>query len=113
MNVLIGLLVFLFYQRMVGLLASGSVDTTIRIWNVASGITIKTLTGHTGDVKSLVVLPDGLLASGSYNNTIRIWNFTTGFNIKTLYGHDNGISSLIDDGLLISGSYDTTIRIWS
>ncbi len=58
-----------------GLLASGSSDKTIRIWNVTSGITIKTLTGHTGGVWSLVVLPnDSLLTSGSDDKTIRIWS---------------------------------------
>ena len=33
-----------------GSLASGSWDTTIRIWNVTSGLTIKTLNGHTSFV---------------------------------------------------------------
>jgi len=58
-----------------GLLASGSYDKTIRIWNVNTGITIKKLTGHTGRVYSLVVLPDdSLLTSGSDDKTIRIWS---------------------------------------
>ena len=61
-----------------GLLASGSdYDLTIRIWNANTGITIKTLTGKTNAVTSLVVLPDGLLASGSMDSLIRIWNVTT------------------------------------
>ena len=41
---------------------------------ISTGITIKTLNGHTSYVNSLVVLPDdGLLASGSDDKTIRIW----------------------------------------
>ena len=55
-------------------MASGSWDKTIRIWNVTSGLTIKTLTGDTHSVTSLVVLQDGSLASGSYDATTRIWN---------------------------------------
>jgi len=66
-------------------LASGGDDKTIRIWNVTSGINIKILTGHTGSVRSLAVLPSGLLASGS-GNAIRIWNVSTGITINTLIG---------------------------
>ena len=36
-----------------------------RIWNVTSGEAIKTLTGHTGSVYCLALLPDGSLASSS------------------------------------------------
>ncbi len=66
-------------------MASGSAaDTTIKIWNINTGITIKTLYGHTHSVESLVVLPDGLLASCNSDKTIRIWNVTSGININTL-----------------------------
>jgi WD40 repeat protein len=35
----------------------------------------KPLTGHTGDVCSLVFCPDGkTLASSSLDNTVRLWN---------------------------------------
>ena len=55
-----------------GTLASGSDDTTIRVWDVKTGQTIKTLTGHINWVRSLAVIADGTLASGSYRE-IKIW----------------------------------------
>ncbi len=87
----------------------------INIWNVNTGIVIRTLTGHTDWIYSLVVLPDGLLASGCDDDTIRIWNFTTGINIKTLTGHSHDVRSLVvlSLDLLASSSFDQTIRIWS
>jgi len=56
-----------------GLLVSGSLDKTIRIWSPKSGEAIKILTGHTNWICSLAVLLDGSLASGSFDRTIRIW----------------------------------------
>ncbi len=56
------------------LLASGSGDKTIIIWNIKSEYKMNTLIGHTDWVRSLAVLPDGYLASGSDDKTIKIWN---------------------------------------
>ena len=47
-----------------GLLASGSDDNTIKIWDTDKGICVKTLSGHSKTVYNLTVLPNGLLASG-------------------------------------------------
>lgn len=57
------------------LLASGSKDNTIRVWDVASGHCTGTLTGHTGEVRSVAFSPGGArLASGSWDTTVRVWN---------------------------------------
>jgi WD40 repeat protein len=57
------------------LLASGSADETIKLWDVATGREVRTLEGHTGYVESVAFSPDGkLLASGSWDGTIKLWN---------------------------------------
>ncbi len=49
-----------------GYLASGSQDKTIKIWEVATGNELRTLTGHSETVFSVAYSPDGrYLASGS------------------------------------------------
>ena len=61
-------------------LASGSMDTTIKFWNTASGECEQTLKGHTVVVTSLCLLGDGVtLASGSFYDTIKFWHPDAGF----------------------------------
>jgi WD40 repeat protein len=56
------------------LLASGSYDETIKLWEVATGREVRTLKGHTNNVNSVAFSPDGrLLASGSNDSTIKLW----------------------------------------
>ena len=56
------------------MLASGSADQTIKIWDTVNGKELTTLNGHTSYVASLAVLPGNKLASGSYDKTIKIWD---------------------------------------
>ncbi len=57
------------------LMASGSVDKTIVLWDPATGNELLALKGHTGTVGSVAFSPDDKqLASGSADNTIKIWD---------------------------------------
>jgi serine/threonine protein kinase len=59
------------------LLAGGSTDKTIKIWDVRSGKYKTTIEGHQGSVNSVAFSPDGtLLASGSNDKTIKLWRVT-------------------------------------
>ncbi|CAI6316587.1 unnamed protein product [Periconia digitata] len=108
-------------------LASGSEDTTIKIWDWELGELERTVKGHTKGVLDVDFGgPRGgtLLASCSSDLTIKLWDPSDEYkNIRTLPGHDHSVSSIrfIPSGaagapssgnLLVSASRDKTLRIW-
>ena len=99
------------------LLASGSWDQTVRLWEIETEQLLHTLTGHTGEVNSVAFSLDGdTLVSGSWDGTIRLWNPRTGAVKRTLTDHSGGVSSVAfspDGKMLASGSADQTIILWN
>ena len=97
------------------LLASGD-DTTVRLWDPASGAHRRTLTGHTGTLFCVAFSPGGgLLASGSGDGTVRLWDPASGEHRGTLTGHTGTLFCVAfspDGRLLASGSGDGTVRLW-
>lgn len=108
-------------------LASGSEDTTIKIWDWELGELERTVKGHTKGVLDVDFGgPRGgtLLASCSSDLTIKLWDPSDDYkNIRTLPGHDHSVSAIrfIPSGaagspssgnLLVSASRDKTLRIW-
>lgn len=99
-----------------GRLASGGGDTTVRLWDPATGACTLTLEGtHTSWVRALAALPDDQLASGSCDKSIVIWNTVSGHYLRKLTGHTLTVESLcvLPDGRLASGSADNSVRLWN
>ncbi|KAM0271627.1 hypothetical protein ACHAQH_009034 [Verticillium albo-atrum] len=97
-------------------LASGSYDSTVKIWDTATGACIQTLEGHGDRISSVAFSADERrLASGSHDETIKIWDMATGACIQTFEGHHDAVSSVAfsaNGRRLASGSHDETIKIW-
>jgi len=99
------------------LIASGSTDNTVILWDSASGTLRHILNAHSMTVNSVCFSPDGqTLASASDDKTIRLWEVKTGVLLYTLTGHSGSVMSIVytsDGKTLISGSSDRTVRVWN
>ena len=99
-------------------LATGSDDSTVRLWDVAARRALGTpLTGHTNSVRSVAFSPDGrTLATGSYDNTVRLWDVATrraiGGDLTGDTGTVHSVAFSPDGKTLATGSYDNTVRLW-
>ncbi len=98
------------------LLAMGSSDRTVHLWDVEQQEQVGAFQGHTDSVYSAIFSPDGrLLASGSWDNTVRLWDVESRESVATLRGHTDMVWSVAfspDGKLLASSGYDNTIRLW-
>jgi WD40 repeat protein len=98
------------------LLASGSCDSTIKIWNLTTSSNIQNVTGHAGCVNSLVsvdYLNKTYLISASDDSTIRVWN--SSFDSIETY-HSVSVTAIVYDSLtkyVASGSTDNKINLFS
>ena len=112
-------------------MASGAIDRTLRIWNVptrttkrtleglrkpATGEAMLVLIGHLYGVRSVAFSPDGTrVVSGSSDETVRIWNVNTGEMERVLEGHTKYVWSVAfspDGTHVISGTAVDVVLIW-
>ena len=103
-------------------LASGSRDTTIRLWNTKITHHKVTLTGHSGWVTTVVFSSDGkTIASGatythwSSDSSIRLWDAKTGKHLRTIETPDlvRRLAFSPDNETLASINTNNAIHIWN
>ncbi len=98
------------------LLASGSSDQTIKLWDVATGTELRSLRGHTYNVESIAFSRDGkLLVSLGGGNDIRVWNVLEGSLRQTLKPSDyvNSIAISPDGQTIAGGDNRGRIKLWN
>ena len=104
------------------ILASGSVDNSIIIWDISNihkkiNKTKRIEEAHEKTVNCLAFCTDDkLLISGSADKFINIWSTDGWMKVKTYSGHTNGVRDLCitsDNTLIISCGEDQTLRVWN
>jgi WD40 repeat protein/transcriptional regulator with XRE-family HTH domain len=95
-------------------LASGSLDGSVKLWDVESGALLWAA-WQTKGTNCLAFAPGGsLLASGGLDATVRIWDPKVGTLLEELL-HPGPVFALAwspDGHLLASGDFAGTIRLW-
>jgi WD40 repeat protein len=99
-------------------IASGSEDTTVRVFDLATTSKVAILRGHEGRVTGVRWSADGSqVISGSIDRTIRTWDVVHGQELGCLRleGHEDEVTcfDLAPDGeRIVTGSVDRTVRLW-
>jgi WD40 repeat protein/serine/threonine protein kinase len=95
---------------------SGSADRTLRLWEISTGLCLRTLEGHSGPVTAVALAGDGGLGlSASADRTVQAWDVSTGRCLRTFHGHDDVVTAVAlspDGRWAASGSTDRTVRVW-
>lgn len=96
------------------MLASGSLDHTIKLWDVSTGTELSSLKGDFGQVTTVAFSPDGkTLASGS-NYMIKLWDLGAGTELRTLTGFSSPVNCVAfsPDGKTLASSTLSTVQLW-
>ncbi|WP_293336746.1 WD40 repeat domain-containing protein [Microcoleus sp. CAWBG58] len=99
-------------------IATGSADTTIKIWNLETGKLICTFgshltwKAHKGGIASLAFSPIApTLASSSSDGTIKLWNLRSRECSQTIKGYANCLAFSPDGQTLAAGGWDRNIQL--
>ncbi|KAL5507067.1 hypothetical protein ACEPAH_6523 [Sanghuangporus vaninii] len=95
---------------------SGGQDRSVRLWNPATGLEIKTYAGHGYEVLSITVAHDNVkFASSGGDRSVFLWDVATATTVRRFSGHMGKINAVEfneDATVLASGSFDGTVRLW-
>ena len=94
---------------------SSSYDKTAKVWDVAAGTGLRTLSGHDRAVNSAAFSPDGRhILTGSTDHTLKLWDAASGSELKSLpLGGESIVNSAAfspDGRFAVAGAYDTPMK---
>ncbi|KAL4911900.1 hypothetical protein BDW62DRAFT_206990 [Aspergillus aurantiobrunneus] len=101
------------------LLASGSNDSKIQVWDVSNGMLIRTLEKHDHTVYDLAFsYDDKTLLSASVDSTIRLWDMSTGHCLHTFteeFAHWGETKSFSPDGKMLASQVNcsSVVEVWN
>jgi F-box and WD-40 domain protein CDC4 len=99
------------YDRYRRRCASGSMDNTVKVWDVDTGECLQTLTGHTSLVGLLANSPN-YIVSAAADASLRIWDANT-HELKHILGsHGSAITCFAHDETKVVSGSDGSLKLW-
>jgi len=98
------------------LLASGSKDNTVRLWDAERAVELRKLSGHAAWVKAVAFSPEGRwLASGSVDGVVKLWDVGSGRELKSMSGGGsiNTLAFSPDARLVVAGNAENSVVVWN
>lgn len=96
---------------------SAAKDGTMRLWDTATGETLRVMQSEGAGVSTCALSGNGKRAlCSSGDNNLHVWDTETGRELTTLQGHSVDVTAcaLSADGMLaLSASKDHTLRLWA
>jgi WD40 repeat protein len=97
------------------LLASAGRDDVLRLWDVASGTALQSLTGHSNFIfDAMFSRDDKRIVTASTDGTARVWDLASG-HVTVLDGHHTAVSSAdfsADGNVVMTASVDGAVTKW-
>lgn len=105
------------YHPYSALIASGSKDTTVRMWDPRSGKCLATINAHKNPVTRLRFHANGnMFITGSGDCSAKVWDLRTMNSVSTCRSHAEAVTALsfhpIQHDLFVTGSFDGHIFFW-
>jgi WD40 repeat protein/serine/threonine protein kinase len=95
------------------LASAGGIDTTVRLWDTASGEEVRILRGHASPVADVAFSRDGRrLASADIAGVIKVWDAATGKVIRTFRGFSVRVALSPDGRRVASAVEGATVYVW-
>lgn len=96
---------------------SGSVDGSVMVWDMDSGVVRASLRRHADRLSALALMPDGRrVVSGSEDGILKIWDLPSGDELHTLLGTSSKIHAtaiIPPSGPIVSASDDGSLGLWA
>jgi WD40 repeat protein len=96
--------------------ASGGEDNLLRLWDLPTGLLLRTFEAPTSAIGAVAFSPDGLrILTANNDSRLRVWDIAAGRPATVMEGHTGEVLAAVfsENGQqVLSGGKDKTVKLW-